>query len=424
MIERLAERAHQTFRSLRHRNYRLFFAGQGVSLIGTWAQQVAMGWLTWRLTGSPFLLGLVAFCANVGMLTLGTFAGVLVDRVDQRRALLVTQSLLMLQAAALAILAWTGRIEVAHLIALALFLSVVQTFDVVLRQSSYVRFVDDRADLANAIALNSMMVNGARVVGPAVAGLVLAVTSEAVCFAINAVSFLAVLASLLRMRWPAEPAGRRDASWWRSYVEGARYAIGFPPARALLALVATQAFTITPYSSLMPIYAEVRFQGGPQTLGFLLAAAGLGAFASTAWLAGRASVRGLGRVIGGASLASGLALAAFSHLGVLSPALALMVVVGGGLILAAASSNSILQTIVEDRLRGRVAGFYTLAFLGVAPIGHMCAGALAARIGVEATFLINGLVCVLGALVFLRALPRLAVDIRPIYRRLGLISDE
>ncbi|HQU51083.1 MAG TPA: MFS transporter, partial [Casimicrobiaceae bacterium] len=185
MIERLAERAQHTFRALRHRNYRLFFAGQGISLIGTWAQQVAMGWLTWRLTGSPFLLGLVAFCANVGMLTLGTFAGVLVDRVDPRRALLLTQSLLMLQASTLAVLAWLGRIDIEHLVALALFLSVVQTFDVVLRQSSYVRFVDDRADLANAIALNSMLVNGARVAGPAIAGLVLSVTSEAVCFAIN-----------------------------------------------------------------------------------------------------------------------------------------------------------------------------------------------------------------------------------------------
>lgn len=424
MIDELVERARHTFRALRHRNYRLFFAGQGLSLIGTWAQQVAMGWLTWRLTGSPFLLGLVAFCANVGMLTLGTFAGVLVDRVDRRRALIVTQSLLMMQASALAVLAWLGVIQVGHLIGLALFLSVVQTFDVVLRQSSYVRFVEDRADLANAIALNSMMVNGARVIGPAVAGMLLAVTSEAVCFAINAVSFLAVLTSLLRMHWPAEPRAAAAGGWWPSYVEGARYAFGFPPARALLAIVATMAFTIVPYSSLMPIYAQVQFAGGPHTLGFLLSAAGLGAFASTAWLAGRASVRGLGRVIGGGALASGLALAAFSHLGSFPLALALMVLVGGGVILAAASSNSILQTIVDDRLRGRVAGFYTLAFLGVAPLGHMGAGAAAARIGVQGTFLINGLVCALGALLFLRALPGLRVDIRPIYRRLGLIPDE
>lgn len=424
MIDEIVERARQTFRALRHRNYRLFFVGQGVSLIGTWAQQVAMGWLTWRLTNSPFLLGLVAFCANVGMLTIGTFIGVLVDRFDKRRALLVTQSLLMAQATTLAVITWLGVVRVEHLVALALFLSVVQTFDVVLRQASYIRFVDDRADLANAIALNSMMVNGARVVGPALAGLLLAITSEAVCFALNAVSFLAVLASLVRMRWPPEPKSGPAAGWWSSYVEGARYAFGFPPARALLAIVAITAFTITPYSALMPIYAEVQFAGGPHTLGFLLAAAGLGAFLCTIWLAGRPSVRGLGRVIAFASLSSGLALAAFSHLAVFPLALALMIAVGGGVTLAAASSNSILQTIVDDRLRGRVAGFYTLAFLGVAPLGHMSAGAVAARIGVQATFLINGLVCALGALVFLRALPRIAVDIRPIYRRLGLLSDE
>lgn len=424
MIDRLSERARHTFRALRHRNYRLFFAGQGISLIGTWAQQVAMAWLTWRLSHSAFLLGLVAFCANVGMLMLGTLAGLIVDRIDQRRALLVTQSLLMLQAAALAVLTGLGLIRIEHLIGLALFLSVVQTFDVVLRQSSYVRFVDDRADLANAIALNSMMVNGARVAGPAVAGILLAVTGEAVCFAINAVSFVAVLISLTRMRWPREARAASNGGWWPSYLEGARYAFGFRPARMLLALVATAAFTIAPYSSLMPIYAGVQFAGGPQTLGFLLAAAGAGALVSMAWLAGRASVRGLGKVIGGAALASGLSLAAFSHLGIFPLALALMVVVGGGMILATASSNSILQTIVEDRLRGRVAGFYTLAFLGIAPLGHVTAGAVAARIGVQATFLINGLVCALGALLFLRALPGLAVDIRPVYRRLGLIADE
>lgn len=424
MIDRLSERARHTFRALRHRNYRLFFAGQGISLIGTWAQQVAMAWLTWRLSHSAFLLGLVAFCANVGMLVLGTLAGLIVDRIDQRRALLVTQSLLMLQAAALAVLTGLGLIRIEHLIGLALFLSVVQTFDVVLRQSSYVRFVDDRADLANAIALNSMMVNGARVAGPAVAGILLAVTGEAVCFAINAVSFVAVLISLTRMRWPREARAASNGGWWPSYLEGARYAFGFRPARMLLALVATAAFTIAPYSSLMPIYAGVQFAGGPQTLGFLLAAAGAGALVSMAWLAGRASVRGLGKVIGGAALASGLSLAAFSHLGIFPLALALMVVVGGGMILATASSNSILQTIVEDRLRGRVAGFYTLAFLGIAPLGHVTAGAVAARIGVQATFLINGLVCALGALLFLRALPGLAVDIRPVYRRLGLIADE
>lgn len=423
-MEGLIERARRTFRALRHRNYRLFFVGQGLSLIGTWAQQVAMGWLTWRLTGSPFLLGVVAFSGNAGMLFLGTFAGVMVDRVDRRRALLLTQSLLMLQAVALTVITFLGIVTVSHLIALALFLSVVQVFDVVLRQSSYVHFVGDRADLPNAIALNSMMVNGARVIGPALAGLVLAVTGEAVCFAINALSFVAVLASLLRMDWPAHARTPGGAGWWSSFVEGARYTLGFAPARALLGLVATMSFTIVPYSSLMPIYAKVNFAGGPQTLGFLLSAAGGGALVAMVWLAGRRSVRGLGKVIAGASLASGGALAAFSHLDVFPLALALMVPVGGGMTLAAAASNTILQTIVDDRLRGRVAGFYTLAFLGVAPLGHMATGAVAGAVGAQKAFLLNGLVCLAGGLLFVRALPRLSADIRPIYRRLGIPPDE
>ena len=424
MTNGIVEHFRRTFRALRHRNYRLFFAGQGLSLIGTWAQQVAMSWLTWRLTESAVLLGVVAFCANVGMLALGPVAGVLVDRIDRRRGLLITQSLLMLQAVTLTVITALGVVHVWHLIALALFLSVAQTFDVVLRQSSYILFVDDRADLANAIALNSMMVNAARVIGPAVAGLILAVTSEAVCFAINAASFLAVLFALTRIRWPAFAPHPAGTGWWPSFVEGARYAFGFAPARALLALVALMSFTIVPYSSLMPIYAKVHFAGGPQTLGFLLSGAGAGALIAMVWLAGRPSVRGLGRVIGGAALASGAALAAFSHLDVFPLALALMVPIGGGVTLAAASSNTILQTIVDDELRGRVAGFYTLAFLGVAPLGHITAGSLAEAIGVQTTFLINGIACTLGGLLFLRALPGLAVHIRPIYRRLGILPDE
>jgi MFS family permease len=215
-----------------------------------------------------------------------------------------------------------------------------------------------------------------------------------------------------------------QTGWWPSFLEGARWAFGFAPARALLGLVAVMSFTIVPYSSLMPIYAKVHFAGGPQTLGFLLSCAGAGALIAMVWLAGRDSVRGLGRAIAAAAIASGIALALFSHLSVLVLALALMVPVGGGVTLAAASSNSILQTIVDDKLRGRIAGFYTLAFLGVAPLGHVTAGAVAGAIGVQNAFLINGLVCTLGGLVFLRALPRLRIHVHPIYRRLGILRDD
>jgi MFS family permease len=414
----------RTFRALRHANFRRFFVGQGLSLIGTWLQQVAMGWVAWRLSGSALLLGAVAFCSNVGILALGPFTGVVADRIDRRGGLFVTQALLLAQAVTLAALVASGQLEVWHLVAGALWLGIVSAFDIPLRQSLYVHLVDDRADLPNAIALNSFLVNTARVVGPALAGLILAATSAAVCFALNALSFLAVIVAIARLRWPREtkPEPPRGG-FWASWKEGARYAFGFAPVRALLVLVAIVAFTVTPYSTLMPIYAERVYGGGAHTLGFLLAAAGAGALATTTYLASRSTVRGLGRVIGRAALVAGAALAAFSWLTIFPLALALLALVGGGVILAAASTNTIIQTIVEDRLRGRVAGFYTMAFLGVAPVGALVGGALAKAIGVEATLAFDGVVCVGAALWFRQRLPDLAAQLRPTYVKLGIIAD-
>ncbi len=414
-----------TFRALRHANFRRFFVGQSLSMIGTWLQQVAMGWVTWRLTGSAFLLGVIAFCSNAGILAFGPFAGVLADRVNRRRALFVTQTLLLAQAVALAALAALGHLAVWHLVACALWLGIVSAFDIPLRQSLYVHLVDDRADLPNAIALNSFMVNGARVVGPALAGLLLAVVSEAVCFALNALSFVAVIVAISRLSWPhatmPEPA---RGGFWASWKEGAHYAFGFAPVRALLILVAIAAWTITPYASLMPVYAAEIFGGGAHTLGFLLSAAGAGALASTMYLASRHTIRGLGRVIAGAAAVSGVALASFAYLTVLPIALVLLALVGGGVILAAASANTIIQTVVDDRMRGRVAGFYTLAFLGTAPVGNLAAGAVARGIGVPATLAINGLVCAAAAFWFWRRLPALAALLRPTYVRLGIIVEQ
>jgi MFS family permease len=414
----------RTFRALRYANFRRFFAGQGLSLIGTWLQQVAMAWVAWRLSGSPLLLGVVAFCSNVGILALGPFTGVLADRVDRRRALFVTQTLLLVQAVTLAALAALGHLEVWHLVACALWLGVVSAFDIPLRQSLYVHLVDDRADLPNAIALNSFLVNTARVVGPALAGVILAATSEAVCFALNALSFVAVIVAISRMQWPREtkPEPPRGG-FWMSWKEGARYAFGFAPVRALLILVAVVAWTVTPYSSLMPIYAERIYGGGAHTLGFLLAAAGAGALGTTTYLASRHTVRGLGRVIARAALVAGVALSAFAWLEILPLALLLLALVGGGVILCAASANTIIQTVVEDRLRGRVAGFYTMAFLGVAPVGALVGGALAKSFGVQATLALNGVFCVAAALWFRQKLPDLAAQLRPTYVRLGIITD-
>src|SRR5438067_366467 len=316
----------RTFRALKHRNFRLFFIGQGLSMMGTWLQQVAMGWLTYRLTGSAWLLGVVAFCANVGILLFGTWAGVLADRVRRRRALYLPQSLMLAQAIVLALLTALGWIQVWQLIALALWLGVVSAVDIPIRQSLYVHLVEDRADLPNAIALNSFLVNGARVVGPALAGLLLAIVSEAVCFALNALSFVAVIFAVTRMYFPREPGpGARTAGWWASWIEGFLYVWQSAPARALLLLVAALAWTVAPYSSLMPIFAKDVYGGGPHTLGFLLAAAGGGALVSTFYLASRENIRGLGRVIAISAAVSGVALATFAYMSSFVVALALMI---------------------------------------------------------------------------------------------------
>ena len=389
-------------------------------MIGTWLQQVAMGWLVYRLTESAWLLGVIAFCNNIGILLFGNLAGVLADRIDRRRGLLTTQSLMLAQALVLAVLVAFHWIQTWHLIALALWLGTCSAFDVPLRQSMYVHFVEDRGDLANAIALNSMLVNTARVIGPAIAGMLLALTSEAICFALNALSFVAVIVAVMRMHWPSDNRGHATDGWWASWVEGARYAWALEPVRSLLGLVAALAWTIAPYSSLMPVYAKDIFGGGPHTLGYLLSAAGLGALISTLYLARRASVRGLGTVIAVSAGISGAALALFSYMSVLSIALVLILLVGGGVILAAASCNTILQTIVEDRLRGRLASFYTLAFLGVAPLGNLAAGAIAGAIGTRFAFALNGVLAMLAAVWYYRRLPGVRRMLRPMYEELGV----
>jgi MFS family permease len=383
-----------------------------------------MGWLTYRLSGSALLLGVVAFCANIFILLLGPFAGVLADRVDRRVALYVTQSLLAAQAVTLALLTGFEVVTVGQIVLLAAWLGVVSAFDVPLRQTLYVHLVDDRADLPNAIALNSFMVNAARVLGPALAGLLLSWVGEAACFGVNALSFVAVLVSLARIRWPAATRNEPGGGFRERWREGTRYAFGFPPIRASLLLIAIAAWTISPYSSLMPIFAKDIYGGGPHTLGYLLSAAGAGALASTLYLARRESIVGLGRVIALATIGCGLALVAFALLRVFVLALLLLAVVGGGVILAAAATNTILQTIVPDALRGRVLGFFTMAVLGVAPLGNLVAGALARSFGAPATFAFNGVVCALAGVWFWRRLPALTELMRPTYRRLGLAAGD
>jgi MFS family permease len=391
--------------AFRHRNFRLFFSGQCVSMIGTWVQQIAQSWLVYRLTGSPFMLGLTSFAGQIPILFLAPLGGVLSDRFDRRRMLLATQSVLMLQALALAALTLSGHIQVWHVLTLASIYGIAMGFDTPVRQSLIIGLVGDKQDLPNAIALNSMLMNASRMVGPSVAGLLLAFISEGWCFLINAASYLAILAGALALRLAPRPGSREGLQ--KDLGEALRYARSAAPIRTLLPLLALMSFMASPYVSLMPVIAREVLHGGAHTLGFLVGAAGLGALMGTSWLAWRGTASGLPKVIGISAAIAGGALMLVSRSSALWISLPLMLCVGFGIIVTAASINTILQTIVPDDKRGRVMSFYTMSFLGVAPIGALWAGTLASRIGAPDTLLVSGCCCVLGALGYRRFVGRL-----------------
>ena len=413
----------QTFRALAHRNYRLFFFGQGLSLIGTWLQQVAMSWLTYRLSGSALLLGFVTFCQYIAVLFIAPVAGVLADRVDRRRALLITQSVMLAQAATLAMLAATGVVAVWHVAALALVLGCASAFDIPLRHAMIARLVEHRSELPNAIALNSLLINCARVVGPALAGVLIAAVGEALCFGLNALSFGAVLVALTVMRWPARPPAPPPRGWLHSWLEGVRSAFGFAPIRAGLLLIAAISGTIGTSSTLTPVFAKDVFGGGARSLGILLSSAGTGALLSALYLASRHTTRGLDRVILVAGACAALAMLAFAHASSFALALPLLIVLGAGLIAAQASIQTLVQTLVDDDKRGRVMSLYTMAFLGALPFGNLLAGAIARYAGEDVAFSLNAVLCLVALLIFWRALPGLRAAARPVYVRLGLIRS-
>ncbi|NUP98244.1 MAG: MFS transporter [Armatimonadetes bacterium] len=417
-------RLRASLRALNHRNYRLFFVGQGISVIGTWMQMVATGWLVNRLThGDAAMLGLVGFANRAPSAFLTPFAGVLIDRVDKHRLILHMQAAAMLQALALAALALNGVIEVWHVMVLSAGLGLVAAIEVPARQSFVVEMVANRDDLGNAIALNSSLFNGARLVGPAVAGTLIALWGEGICFLLNGLSYLAVIIALLRMQVAPFVPPEERVSVWVGLREGVAYAYGFGPIRALLLLVAVVSLMGMPYQVLMPIYAEKVLGQGAQGLGLLMAAGGFGAFCGALYLAQRKSVRGLGRVIPLAAcvFAGGLTLLSLSRELWLS--LLLMPLVAGGMMIQMASTNTVLQTIVDDDKRGRVMSLYALAFMGTSPLGSLLAGGLASRIGVPATFQVCAVATVVPALVFLSRLPRLRELARPIYQRKGIIPE-
>lgn len=417
-------RARHLLRALRSRNYRLFVAGQSVSLVGTWMQQVAMSWLVYRLTGSALLLGVVGFTSQIPTFLISPVAGVLADRWDRRRLLLGTQILAMLQAGFLAVAVLTGYIQVWQIILLSLVLGIVNAFDIPIRQSFVVEMVDYREDLGNAIALNSSMVNGARLVGPSIAGLLVASVGEGICFTLNAVSYLAVIMALSAMRiQPGSHRQRPKRKILHELVEGAKYTFGFGPIRSILLLVAFISLMGMPYAVLVPVFAKEILKGGAHTFGFLMTAAGCGALAGTVYLASRKSVLGLGRLIVKAAVIFAVGIAAFSLSRNLMLSMAALAMSGFGAMTLVASSNTILQTILEEDKRGRVMSFFTMAFIGMAPFGSLAAGAIADAIGPQNTILIGAFFCLAAGVLFARELPHIREKVRPIYIRMGIIQE-
>ncbi len=412
---------HSVGRALRSRNYRLFFTGQSISLIGTWLTKVATAWLVYRLTGSAWLLGVVGFAGQIPTFLLAPLAGVLVDRWNRRRVLLATQTLAMLQSALLATLALGGVIRIWEIVALSVLQGLIDAFDMPVRQSMIVHMVDDRADLPNAIALNSSMVNAARLIGPAVAGGLIAAVGEGWCFFIDAVSYAAVILSVLLMRFDAGPPAPKVARVLSEMAEGFRYANRSPPIRALLILLAISGLAGRPFAVLLPVVAREVMHGGAGTLGTLQATAGVGALAGALYLASRTSVVGLGRVVVASAALFGLGLMAFSAARVLWLAMPLLLLAGTGMMLQAAASNTIIQTIVDEDKRGRVMSLLGMSLFGTVPIGSLIAGALATRIGAENTIRVGGAICLVAAGLFLRALPEVRRAMRPIYERMGIL---
>ncbi len=400
-------------RALDSRNYRLFFAGQGVSLIGGFMTRIASAWLVYRLTDSPFLLGLVGFAATIPTFVFGPLVGPLVDRSSRLRLVIGAQALSMLEALTLAALAFSGVIEVWHVVLLNLFKGFVDVVEVPARQSLVVDMVERREDLPNAIALNSAVFNVARLVGPSIGGLAIAAAGEAACFLADGLSYLAVIAALLAMRLPERPPRVTVVPFGRQLREGLVYALGAGPIRAILLLLSLTSLVGMPYITLAPVMARDVLGGGPDTLGFLMASIGVGALAGTLLLASRPSVRGFGTIIAVAAATFGVAAAVFALSRVFWLSSFALAVAGAGMIVHAAAANTILQTLVGDEMRGRVMSLYAVAIIGMMPFGSLGSGALASRVGAPATIFAGGALCLVGALLFARQLPAMRAAVRP-----------
>ncbi|HEX8463479.1 MAG TPA: MFS transporter, partial [Abditibacterium sp.] len=410
-------------RALQSRNYRLFFCGQVISLLGTWMTQIATTWLVYRITNSALMLGAVAFAGQIPAFVLGPIAGVWVDRLPRHRLLVVTQVCAMLQSFGLAWMAFSGHISIAFIIGLLVFQGLIYAFDMPARQSFVVEMLENKADLPNAIALNSSMFNLARLLGPSLGGLLIAAVGEKWCFLIDGFSYVAVIGCLLLMKIAPLEAKTSAKQPLQELREGYRYAFGFAPIRSMLILMASMSLMGMPYAVLMPVVARENLGGGAGTLGFLMAASGSGALVAALFLAARRSVRGLGKVIPICTIGFSVAVAAFSQISTLWLALPILFLMGFAMMTQNAACNTLLQTIVEPDKRGRVMSLYTMAFMGLAPFGSLWAGALAQQTNVANTLLVCAGGSLAAGLWFAWQLPSLREDVRPIYRKLGILPQ-
>ena len=409
------------FRALHSRNFRLFWFGQMISLLGTWIQQTAMSWLLYKLTHSAWLLGVIAFLSQAPGFFIAPFGGIFADRFNRHRILMVTQTLAMLQAFLVAYLTLSGQIQVVHLMWLGVLLGVVTGLETPVRQSFVLDLLDRPEDLSNAISLHSSVLNGARLVGPAIAGLAMKTIGEGWCFLLNGISYIAVLIALGCMKLQIKELPTEQTGYLKSIREGFSYAYHFEPIRLLLFMVSLLSLVGLPYTVIMPVYARDILHGGPETLGYLLGATGAGALTGALCLAARPSVVGLSRLIPGAATLFGLGLLLFSLSTVLWISYLLLFLVGLGMISLLASCNILLQTLSDDDKRGRVMSLYTMAFLGMTPFGSLLIGFLSAHIGVSTTLRLSGSIAILAGLFFASRLSSLRAIIRPIYIQKGIL---
>jgi len=412
------------FRALRNKNYRLFFYGQSLSLVGTWIQQVALSWLIYSVTNSPFLLGFVMFAGQLPTFLIAPFAGVFADRYDKHKIIIITQVVSMMQAILLAIFVLTNHINVSILIILNIILGIANSFDIPTRQSFVIQMVENKEDLPNAIALNSSIVNGSRLIGPAVAGILVASFGEGICFLINAISFVFVIISLLLMKIEKEEKENNGkASILKQLKEGYQYSFGFLPIKSVILLLAAVSLFGNPYMVLLPVFAKDILSGNATTLGYLNSAVGIGALSAALYLASRQSTLGLGKIIATTTFIFALSLISFSFSKSFTLSFIILLFCGFGMMMQTAGSNTILQTLSNDDMRGRVMSFYTVAFRGMAPFGSLWAGTFADNFGAPVTVLISGIVCLGAGTLFYKNLKIIRIAAKPIYQQKGILPE-